>query len=446
MYVWGYIPVVVAKCGLYLKEKATETEGIFRINGSAKRMRDLQVVFQTPPRYGKNIDWKAETFTNHDVATLFRRYLVKMPEPVVPSHLYHEFRAIYRSTKKAEEVIQEYKRLIKSMPRPNQYLLLYVLDLLSVFARKADKNFMTASNLAVIFRPGILAHKDHELAPDENELSTQVLEFLIDHQDWFMLDIPPLPQSETDSMKTNNTRGHGGASSTAALPLPSQQVNTASHVGGTVSSTHANANDEYDTDINVGPSSDDDQRDQRHDSPVRGGWKLIHRRTKKEKEKDRERRSEDLSRGRGKGNNDAKSSGWGVGIGRSKSQVDHSSSTSSRRPPRKASSGDGLSPVHELSGPPLDIDNGNTAGAGAGIGEMGEDVVLGGSGGASVGRSRTLPSGSTKSRSSAPGAGSGSEEKEPKEKDKEREREKPKVLKKKKDQRRPFSLVPPPKA
>lgn len=32
------------------------------------------------------------------------------------------------------------------MPRPNQYLLLYVLDLLSVFARKAEKNLMTATS------------------------------------------------------------------------------------------------------------------------------------------------------------------------------------------------------------------------------------------------------------------------------------------------------------
>lgn len=39
-----------------------------------------------------------------------------------------------------------YKRLIRSMPRANQYLLLYVLDLLSVFARKCERNLMTATS------------------------------------------------------------------------------------------------------------------------------------------------------------------------------------------------------------------------------------------------------------------------------------------------------------
>ena len=50
-----------------------------------------------------------------------------------------------------DEVIATYKRLIRSMPRANQYLLLYVLDLLSVFARKSDKNLMTAKSASCLF-------------------------------------------------------------------------------------------------------------------------------------------------------------------------------------------------------------------------------------------------------------------------------------------------------
>jgi hypothetical protein len=46
------IPVVVAKCGLYLKEHGTEVEGAFRISGSSKRMRELQTLFDTGPKVG----------------------------------------------------------------------------------------------------------------------------------------------------------------------------------------------------------------------------------------------------------------------------------------------------------------------------------------------------------------------------------------------------------
>jgi len=200
LYVWGYIPVVVAKSGLHLKEQATEVEGTFRVNGSNRRMRELQAKFETPPRYGKDLDWKSEPYTTHDVASVFRRFLTQMPETVIPYNMYHDFRnALAKKPYNQDEVIATYKRLIRSMPRANQYLLLYVLDLLSVFARKSDKNLMTPANLAVIFRPAILSHPDHELLPKEHQLSQDVLEFLIAHQDWFMLDIPPPPQSTSST-------------------------------------------------------------------------------------------------------------------------------------------------------------------------------------------------------------------------------------------------------
>ena len=46
--------------------------------------------------------------------------------------------------------IAEYKGLIRQMSQAHQYLLLYVLDLLSVFARKCDKNLMTAQSEFVL--------------------------------------------------------------------------------------------------------------------------------------------------------------------------------------------------------------------------------------------------------------------------------------------------------
>ncbi|KAG1739174.1 Rho GTPase activation protein [Suillus paluster] len=245
LYVWGYIPVVVAKCGLYLKENATEIEGTFRVNGSTKRMRDLQAAFETPPRYGKSLDWKNEHFTTHDVASVFRRYLTQMPEPVIPHDMYHDFRDILEKKPfNHDEVIATYKRLIRRMPRANQYLLLYVLDLLSVFARKSDKNLMTATNLAVIFRPGLISHPNHELSPGEHALSQRVLEFLIAQQDWFLLDIPPPPRSEPSSLWNPPPRPHH-----AHTQVPSEE----------------------DSDLVVVPSSEDEH------TSIDGGWKLVGR-------------------------------------------------------------------------------------------------------------------------------------------------------------------------
>ena len=36
--------------GSHLKETATGVEGTFRVSGSAKRMKDLQAIFDSPPK------------------------------------------------------------------------------------------------------------------------------------------------------------------------------------------------------------------------------------------------------------------------------------------------------------------------------------------------------------------------------------------------------------
>jgi len=93
------------------------------------------------------------------------------------------------------------------MPRANRYLLLYALDIFSVFARASDKNLMTAPrafkfhsqiqlitnkfpvDLAAIFCRSIISHPQHEMLPREHALNQKVLEFLIAQQDWFMVDL-----------------------------------------------------------------------------------------------------------------------------------------------------------------------------------------------------------------------------------------------------------------
>lgn len=223
-YVWGYVPVIVAKIGLYLKENgecsllraynvlrlrlpqsrgsrergrsshelcirtATEVEGVFRIAGSQKRMRELQETFDTPPRVSQALRRRfpppcpAHAFM-HTVRQERRldqvqrsrcclraqalpepnagecsppTSLLCLPshaplahkqEPIVPLHLYNEFRApMVKDPLDLEAATRTYRLLITSCPPANQYLLLYVLDLLAVFARKCETNLMTPSS------------------------------------------------------------------------------------------------------------------------------------------------------------------------------------------------------------------------------------------------------------------------------------------------------------
>ena len=219
-YVYGYVPIVVAKCGVFLKEKgnmiythlfsflayslilATDVEGIFRLSGSAKRIKELQVVFDSPDRYGKGLDWTG--YTVHDAANILRRYLNQLPQPIVPLTFYercrdplrsHQAQAVGDMEAQAQDVgdfdhdaaIVTYQRLITELPPLNRQLLLYILDLLAVFASKSELNRMTSANLAAIFQPGMLSHPSHDMEPPEYRLSQDVIIFLIENQDNFLV-------------------------------------------------------------------------------------------------------------------------------------------------------------------------------------------------------------------------------------------------------------------
>ncbi|KAL2271876.1 hypothetical protein VTJ83DRAFT_1247 [Remersonia thermophila] len=198
-YIYGYVPIVVAKCGVFLKERATEVEGIFRLNGSEKRIKELKTIFDSPDRYGKGLVW--DGYTVHDAANVLRRYLNDLPEPVVPLDLYEKFReplkgaTIPGSAEGPQFVenfdmnaaIRRYQELITELPPLNRQLLLYILDLLAVFAAKSDQNRMTSQNLAAIFQPGMLSHPHHAMAPDEYRLNQSVIIFLIENQDHFLI-------------------------------------------------------------------------------------------------------------------------------------------------------------------------------------------------------------------------------------------------------------------
>jgi hypothetical protein len=215
--------------------------------GSEKRIKELKIAFDTPPRYGKGLDWTG--YTVHDAANILRRYFNHLPEPIIPLGNYDSFRQPIRNHQ-AEAVgpiegqapslggfdpdaaVRNYQHSIKSLPSLNRQLLLYILDLLAVFAAKADVNKMTTSNLAAIFQPGILSHPQHDMSPQDYRLNQDVLIFLIDNQDHFLIGMegtavdegtvkqiesgPNTPQVRTPTTPGRNNSGINRSASTSS--------------------------------------------------------------------------------------------------------------------------------------------------------------------------------------------------------------------------------------
>lgn len=115
----GKIPVIVANCAHFLKtSNAKKVEGIFRVSGSARRIKELQAILTDPNQdYGKNIDWSL--YTVHDAANILRRYLNNLPEPIIPLEFYEKFRAPLLSFPTILEHLQGGNAISATTPPPS---------------------------------------------------------------------------------------------------------------------------------------------------------------------------------------------------------------------------------------------------------------------------------------------------------------------------------------
>ena len=99
-----------------------------------------------------------------------------------------------------EERIQAFQHLIQHLPIPHQHLLLYLLDLLSLFASNAVETKMDAASLAIVFAPGILSHPQHH-SPVQYRISQRVLEFLIEFQALFTMELLTQKMGSSNKLK-----------------------------------------------------------------------------------------------------------------------------------------------------------------------------------------------------------------------------------------------------
>ena len=222
-FVYGYIPVYLAKIGNFLKEKGTlghpspghefspviepflddiliglSVENLFCISGSPLRLQNLQDSFNRYPRFGDDLDWNG--YTVHDAASILLRFLNRLPEPVIPLERYEAFQNPLKQDfldwkwtteppeglawpPKETSITQEYKRQISLLPGASRQVLLYLLDLFAVIAFRSESNKMTSWRLAKLFQPMVLSPvKAGECFVDKStalRLSRCVLDFLI---------------------------------------------------------------------------------------------------------------------------------------------------------------------------------------------------------------------------------------------------------------------------
>ncbi|CDH49219.1 hypothetical protein RO3G_13168 [Lichtheimia corymbifera JMRC:FSU:9682] len=204
----GTIPIVVAQCGSFLKAKGLFEPYVFLLPGDKRHVDTLQSIFDDPRQsHGLYLDWDSGRYSVHDAASILQRYLDQLPETVIPREHSSSFCALmdYHEHEQAT-FADHFRQLVQKLPIPHQHLLLYLVDLLSLFASHADANSMDASKLADIFTSRILG----ESYGNHQHQAQSLVQFLIGSQALFMKQLYHVPQKET----TTNMHHHP-----ADLPL-----------------------------------------------------------------------------------------------------------------------------------------------------------------------------------------------------------------------------------
>jgi len=182
------IPILVNECVKYIKLNGMTSKGLFRVNGSEKRIASLVTAFDSSPRYGQSFNF--EGYNVFDVADFLKRYLRSLPEPLLSSELYPYF--LRAGDLRPEERTKVLRILLLLLPASHLVLFECILDLLGRISKRSDQNQMTSHNLGRVLAPNIIRTKNPQIATstqtlEEYERASLILEFMIDNRVEFLL-------------------------------------------------------------------------------------------------------------------------------------------------------------------------------------------------------------------------------------------------------------------
>lgn len=167
----------------------TGVESILSTPESEKRVQELKVTFDTPPSYGKGLDWTG--YTIHDAVHVMLLYLDQLAETIIPPIHHRRFceplmkhsrltvgnPSSQHVQEEKTEAMRVYHDLIAELPIANRHVFLFILDLLAIFTREANTNTSDTTKLVALFQPSLLNACRYDTL--RSRVNQQVLVFLI---------------------------------------------------------------------------------------------------------------------------------------------------------------------------------------------------------------------------------------------------------------------------
>ncbi|XP_035733559.1 uncharacterized protein LOC118446704 isoform X1 [Vespa mandarinia] len=168
------VPVILDKCINFISTHGIMSEGIYRRSGSSSAVIKLLEAFR---RDAWAIQITRGSYTEHDVATVLRRFLRDLPESLFPPSI-HNLLCRCSELSNESERIQIYRNLLTTLNPITSATIRRILAHLHYLSQQSSRNLMTVENLSAVWGPTLM-HAGENSAEDWNREETKVIGDLI---------------------------------------------------------------------------------------------------------------------------------------------------------------------------------------------------------------------------------------------------------------------------
>ena len=215
-------------CLSELESRGLTDQGLYRVGGVISKVKKLlnQALDPGPgeelPDMSDPKQWESKT-----LASAVKQYFRDLSKPLMTYQLYNTF---LEAVKKEDEAtrLNEIYLVTQKLPRANREILKVLIRHLNKVSVKSDKNLMTASNLGVVFGPGLLRPREETVASIMDiKFCNEVIAILIENCERFFPSIESSPEFLHNRRPSLESRSTAGTCSTAE-----REQGTAGGVGG----------------------------------------------------------------------------------------------------------------------------------------------------------------------------------------------------------------------
>ncbi|EDO17306.1 hypothetical protein Kpol_1062p14 [Vanderwaltozyma polyspora DSM 70294] len=201
------IPLIITTCFSIIEKNETNlrTEGIYRKTGSQLLIEEIEKEFCNVRNLHDISDALDELLLRdvHAVASVLKRYLRRLPNPVITYQIYEPLMKLVRDNDlmaqlpnnedqmdhpSFKQTVLSINSILAGIPIEHFDLLKVLSQHLSTVANYHEYNLMTVYNLALVFAPGLIHDVTGEKDIIDMKLRNYIVEFIIkNHKSIFLL-------------------------------------------------------------------------------------------------------------------------------------------------------------------------------------------------------------------------------------------------------------------